>query len=50
LIVVDGKEGRERYNGLIAFGGGKILFDSADSLHYLAFKGNGIYFVQENRE
>jgi len=47
FVIVDGKEGK-RYNGIINFGGGRIVFDSADSLHYLALKGTGIYLVQEN--
>jgi hypothetical protein len=47
FVVVDGKEGKQ-YNGIINFGGGRIVFDSADSLHYLALKGTGIYLVQES--
>jgi acetyl esterase/lipase len=46
FVVVDGKE-EKRYDGVVALGGGKILFDSADSLHYLAFNDSGIYLLEE---
>ena len=45
-VVVDGKEGKQ-YDSIVYLGGGKIMFDSADSLHYLALKGGGIYLVEE---
>jgi len=44
LVVVDGKEGQQ-YDGLVR--GGRIIFDSADRLHYLARKGDDIYLVEE---
>jgi hypothetical protein len=43
FVVVDGKEGKP-YDGIV---GGRIVFDSADSLHYLAFKGTDFYLVEE---
>jgi hypothetical protein len=45
LVVVDGQEGPE-YDGIVKRG--KILWDSADQLHYLANKGNAIYLVEES--
>lgn len=47
FVVVNGKEGKF-YDGIITFGGGKILFDSNDSLHYLALVENDIYLVEED--
>jgi len=38
FVVVDGKEGKQ-YDNILGEGG-KIIFDSSDSLHYLALKGN----------
>jgi hypothetical protein len=46
FVVVDEDEGRQ-YDGIVTIGGGKIIFDSPDSLHYLAMKGNEIYLVEE---
>jgi acetyl esterase/lipase/Tol biopolymer transport system component len=46
FVVVDGKE-EKQYDGIVTLGGGKILFDSADSLHYLALKGSSIYLLEE---
>ena len=43
FVVVDGKEGT-RYDGLSGKG---IIFDSPDTFHYLAAKGNSIYLVEE---
>ena len=49
FIVVDGKEGKQ-YDGFIAARfGGKVVFDTPDSLHYLAIKGSSIYLVEEKR-
>ncbi len=45
LVVVNGKEGK-RYDGIV----GKIIFDSSDSLHYLAQKGEAIFLVEERIE
>ncbi len=45
FVVVDGKEGQP-YDSIVAIGGGRIVFDSADSLHYLAQKGDDIYLVE----
>jgi hypothetical protein len=42
-VVVNGKEGQQ-YDGIVE---GRIVFDSADSLHYLAGKGADIYLVEE---
>ena len=45
FVVVDGEEGKE-YDGFV--GGGRIIFDSPDSLHHLALKGSSsIYLVEE---
>jgi len=46
LVVVDGKE-EKQYDGIVTLGGGRIIFDPPDSLHYLAAKGSGIYLVEE---
>lgn len=46
FVVVDGEEGKQ-YDGIVAEGGGRIIFDSPDSLHYLAAKGKDIYLVEE---
>jgi hypothetical protein len=46
FVVMDGKEDKQ-YDDIVILGGGKIVFDSADSLHYLALKGNSIYLVEE---
>ena len=49
FVVMDGKEGNH-YDAILALGAegkGRIVFDSADSLHYLAAKGRGIYLVEE---
>ena len=46
FVVVDGREG-EQYDGIVTLGGGRIIFDSADSLHYLALRGADIYLVEE---
>ena len=45
-VVVDGKEGKP-YDGIITMGGGRIVFDSPDRLHYLAGEGEGVYLVEE---
>ena len=47
FVVVDGKIGR-RYNVIVR--GGEVVFDSSDSLHYLAQRGSGIYLVEEQIE
>jgi len=44
FVVVNGKEGKQ-YDNIIRQGG--IIFDSPDSLHYLALKGSDIYLVEE---
>jgi hypothetical protein len=46
-VVVDGKEGKQ-YDAIVTSGGGRIIFDSPDDFHYLVFKGNNIYLVEEN--
>ena len=46
FIVVDGKEGNQ-YDAIVTPEGGRIVFDSFDSFHYLAVKGNNIYLVEE---
>lgn len=47
LVVVDGKEGT-RYDDMAP--GSAVIFDSPNSLHYLALKGNNIYLVEETIE
>ncbi len=49
FIVVDGKEGK-RYQGILIPPEGKIIFDSPDSIHYLALKDNVILSVDEKIE
>lgn len=44
FVVVDGMEGK-RYDASVP--GGKIIFDSPGSLHYLAVKGGEIILVEE---
>jgi len=43
-VVVDGKKEGKPYDGIR---GERIVFDSADCLHYLARKGDDIYLVEE---
>jgi len=50
FVVVDGTEGKqydELMVGTIVPGRGVIIFDSPDSLHYLALKHNTVYLVEE---
>jgi len=47
FVVVDEREGKP-YDGIVR--GGRIIFDSADRLHYLALKGADIYLVEERIE
>jgi hypothetical protein len=45
IVVMDGKEG-DPHDGLLK--GSRIVFDSSDSLHYLAGKdGLSVYLVEE---
>ena len=47
FVVVDGKE-EKQYDKIFIAGGGKVIFDSPDSFHYLALKeGSKIYLVEE---
>jgi len=43
-VLVDGIEGKQ-YDDILE--GGEIIFDSLDSLHYLAVRGNSVYLVRE---
>jgi hypothetical protein len=45
-VVVDGQE-QKPYDAIVNTGGGKLLFDSPDSFHYLAVNGDNIYLVEE---
>jgi len=45
FVVVDGEEGR-KYDAIVGIGW-QIVFDSPDSIHYLARKGNSIFLVEE---
>jgi len=49
FVVVDGQEGKQ-YDAIVTGGGGRIIFDSPDNLHYLALRGNSIYLVTERIE
>ena len=49
FVVVDRQE-RKPYDGIVTIGGGRIIFDSADGLHYLSLKGADIYLVEERIE
>ena len=44
FVVVDGEEGKQ-YDGILK--GSRIVFDSPESLHYLALKGMSIYLVEQ---
>src|SRR6056297_1965200 len=46
FVVVDGEKQKE-YDALIAIGGGDIVFNKPNNLHYLALKGRSIYLVEE---
>ena len=46
FVVVNGEEGKQ-YDGIVSEGGGKIIFDSPYSLHYLTQEGKVIYVVEE---
>jgi hypothetical protein len=46
FVAVDGTEGKQ-YDGIITANGGRISFDSSNSFHYLAFKGDSVYLVEE---
>jgi hypothetical protein len=41
-VVIDGEE--REYTGLFT---SKVIFDSADTLHYVVFKGSDAYLVEE---
>jgi hypothetical protein len=49
FVVVDGKEGKQ-YDDIITKGGGSIIFDSANSFHYLVRIGEDIFLVEERIE
>jgi WD40 repeat protein len=46
-VVLDGNNGKA-YDDIL--GQGEIIFDSPDSFHYIAIKGNNIYLVEEKLE
>ena len=46
FVVVDGNEGKKYYS-IVTTKGGRIVFDSSSSLHYLAQKGRSFYLVEE---
>ena len=37
----------EEYDAIITSKGGGVIFDSSNTLHYLAIKGNNIFLVEE---
>ncbi len=45
-VALDGKEGKQ-YDGIITTFGGKITFDSATTLRYIAVEGGKVYLVEE---
>ena len=45
-VVVDGQSGT-LYDTLLSIGGGKLIFDASDRLHYLAARGADISLVSE---
>lgn len=49
FMVLDGVEGKQ-YDDIVTRGGSRIIFNSSDSWHYLALKGNDVYLVEENIE
>ena len=46
IVVIDTVPGKY-YDGIEIGGAGGIIFDSAGSLHYLAWIGDGIFLVEE---
>src|SRR5262249_32767580 len=46
FVVVDGRRDKH-YDAIVTIGGGRILFDPANNLRYLARKGSAIYVVEE---
>ncbi len=46
FVVLDGEEGKA-YDGIITSVGGRIIFDSPETLRYLAVKGSDVYLVEE---
>lgn len=46
FVVVDGKE-EKKYDSIVALGGGRIVFDSPDSLHYFALNNEKLYLIYE---
>ena len=46
LLVANGKKG-DKYDAIIISKGGRVVFDSSNSLHYLAIKGKNIFLVEE---
>lgn len=47
FVVVNGRE-LKHYSEIITKNGGRILFDSPDTFHYLSRENNEIYIVEEN--
>ena len=46
VVVINGKEG-QRYDNFLFYYGRGTIFDSPNSLHYLAVKGDSVYLVEE---
>jgi hypothetical protein len=46
FVVVDGRRDKH-YDAIVTIGGGRMIFDPANNLCYLARKGSAIYVVQE---
>ena len=50
FVVFDETEGKQ-YDNIVTEGGGQIIFDSADSFHYLVLEGgNTVYLIEERIE
>lgn len=46
MVLVNGVQGN-KYETIMTMGGGSILFDGADQMHYLAIKGGKLVLVEE---
>ena len=46
FVVIDEHAGK-KYRDIVAIGGGRIVFDSPNSLHYLTLAGDNIFLIEE---
>ena len=49
FVVVDGKE-LQGYMDIVSIGGGRIVFDSSNNIHFLALKNNKFYLIEQELE